>query len=109
MREPEFLEALAFAQVYLSAEDDKTLRMAMSACRRAQTSLYHALPDSEFPQGRPHAEGFERAFPWVEFADSHYAAVAVFARLLNPPSLRYLEGSLGEKHDLGGTEPRVRH
>ena len=89
-----FLEALTFAQVYLTADDDEKVRSAMGVFRMAQMSLFYALPDSEFAARRPRPPEAVREFPWEKFVNVQGPAVAVLARLLNPRSLRDLEESL---------------
>jgi hypothetical protein len=93
-RDAEFLAALSRAQLYLSAEDDKTIRMAMSALRRANIAIFQALPDSAFPEGRPVRAGDRVLFPWEDFLDNRDAAQQVISRHLNPRVLQMLEDSM---------------
>jgi hypothetical protein len=101
VKEDAFLEALAYAQIYLSGDDDETVRNAMASCRAFQRNYVRALPDSEFPHGRGIREQpwppDQPSTSWAEFMRSRDAAVNVLSRLLNPKSLRLLEESLEEE------------
>jgi hypothetical protein len=105
-KERVFLKFLAYAQLYLSPEDDQIVRQAMAWFRQGQRSLIFELPDTEFASGRPRPpDALEDGFPWNEFVGSREAAVAVFSRLLNPRSLQRLEATLEGQWGLDRPSP----
>jgi len=93
-KEDPFLQALSFAQLYLDTDDDHAIREVMSALRRANIAIYHSLPDSEFPDGRPRVEQFMIMVPWLDLVASHRNATARLADLLNPRVPRQIETEL---------------